>query len=461
MLMGEHAVVYGMPCIVTAIDTRLTVSLEESEDKEIIFDTKGIKDTRFLDEVLRIAKREFGELDKGFTLTTSSGFSGKYGFGSSSALVVAALKALSHAHKKNLSPKELFTLAYSVVLSVQGTGSGFDVAAATYGGILLYVKGGVEMTPITVNSLPLVIGYTGVKADTVSIVRDVAVKREKEREKVDKIFNAIGKLVREAHNRMIEGDWERVGKLFDFNQEYLRNLGISSDKLESMISAAKGAGAWGAKLSGAGGGDCMIALVDPKKRSTVEDAIEKAGGEVVRIGNSAQGVRQETTDDQEELFVVVDEKDTIIGYRSRRDCHHDKTLIHRSIGVAVFDDRGRVLLQKRSSTKDLQPGTWDISAGGHVAKGESYEKAAKRELFEELGIDVTVKLSSKELFADDSETEMQVLFTSRCNGPFRHDPDETEKVEFVDRKELPRKLLSKEIILSTWAERSLKRLGYL
>ncbi len=103
-------------------------------------------------------------------------------------------------------------------------------------------------------------------------------------------YNALGGGIKE---KIIENDWERVGKLMDFNQEYLRDLGVSSEKLETLISAAKGAGAWGAKLSGAGGGDCMIALAHPKKRASVEAAITGAGGKVIHILPHAHGVRKE------------------------------------------------------------------------------------------------------------------------------------------------------------------------
>ncbi len=80
----------------------------------------------------------------------------------------------------------------------------------------------------------------------------------------------------------------------DFNQDYLRDLGVSSEKLEALIGAAKNAGAYGAKLSGAGGGDCMIAVVPPEKRKAVEEAITTAGGEVVHLTANAEGARVET-----------------------------------------------------------------------------------------------------------------------------------------------------------------------
>lgn len=271
LLFGDHAAVYGYPCIVTAIDKRLVVKPGEPSG-----------DTRFIDA----AVKAWGSPGQQFT--AASAFSGKYGFGSSSAVTVATLKAL----RPDATNEELFQAAYNIILNVQGRGSGVDVAAAVYGGTLYYAK---EKTieSLSIPDIPLVVGYTGVKSDTPSIIQDVAQKREREPEKVNRIFEAIAKLVDEAKNKMIEGDWERVGRLMDFNQEYLRDLGVSSEKLEALINAAKQAGAWGAKLSGAGGGDCMIALADPARKEAIEKAIEQVGGEVIHIIPGESGVRNE------------------------------------------------------------------------------------------------------------------------------------------------------------------------
>ena len=268
MLFGEHAVVYGYPCIVTAISARLVVQQGESSG-----------DTRFIDA----AVRAWGK--PGQTFSAKSSFSGKYGFGSSSAVTVAALKFL----RPDATEQELFDAAYKIVLEIQGKGSGFDVAAAVYGGTIYYIKNR-KIEPLVISNMPLVVGYTGIKADTVSLINNVAKKKKENPEKVDRIFGNIAKIVEEAKAKMIGGDWERVGKLMDFNQEYLRDLGVSSEKLEALISAAKAAGAWGAKLSGAGGGDCMIAVGPPG----VKEAIRNAGGEVVDVTVNAEGVRVES-----------------------------------------------------------------------------------------------------------------------------------------------------------------------
>lgn len=459
ILLGEHAVVYGQPCIVTAVDMRLTVSAELINEKQSVIDTGGV-DTRFVDAALAWAK-EHWHLENSVRLTITSGFSGTYGFGSSAAVTVAVLKACAVLAKKDVDSRALFEAGREVVQVVQGTGSGVDVAAAVWGGTVYFANGGTVIEPLITSEAPLVIGYSGQKADTVSIVNEVKKKREQYPEKVDRIMQAIGQYVEQGKKAMGEGDWERVGKIMNFSQEYLRDLGVSSEKLEALIKAATDAGAWGAKLSGAGGGDCMIALVPDGRRTGVMEAIKNAGGEVVNVGVGAEGARVESTDDQKELFIVVDTDDNVLEYKTRYECHHSPTLIHRAVNVLIFDDHGRVLLQKRSQTKDTSPGLWSTSVGGHVTKGDNYEQAAARELKEELGIEIPLQFHSKFIFPWPMGPEMEELFTAKSNGPFAFNKEEIEEVAFFTKEELPRKLLTKEIVLTDLAFESLKRVGFI
>lgn len=141
-------------------------------------------------------------------------------------------------------------------------------------------------------------------------------------------------------------------------------------------------------------------------------------------------------DKQDELFVVVDRKDRIVGFRTRFDCHHNKKLIHRAIGIVIFNSKGEILLQKRSKYKDLHPGYYTVSASGHVGKGETYLQAAKRELLEELGVRIPLKKGGKHIAKIKEETEMDCFFTAQYDGPFYPSKDEVEKVEFVKISQL-------------------------
>jgi isopentenyldiphosphate isomerase len=93
------------------------------------------------------------------------------------------------------------------------------------------------------------------------------------------------------------------------------------------------------------------------------------------------------TTDPEELFPIVDEQGNMIGTALRSVCHDGKSmLLHPVVHLHVFNTKGELYLQKRSMTKDIQPGKWDTSVGGHVSPGESIDQALRREVMEELGL---------------------------------------------------------------------------
>lgn len=96
-----------------------------------------------------------------------------------------------------------------------------------------------------------------------------------------------------------------------------------------------------------------------------------------------------TTDPQEELLTQVDEKNQVVGGISRKEAHGKGGIYYRTIYVLIINEKGEVLVQKRSPTKDLYPDCWDISVGGHVDFRKSYEETAVREVGEEMGIKIT------------------------------------------------------------------------
>jgi len=146
-------------------------------------------------------------------------------------------------------------------------------------------------------------------------------------------------------------------------------------------------------------------------------------------------------DDQQALFICVDENDKIIGYQTRYECHHNRDIIHRGVDVVLFNNKkDKILLQKRSMRKDTYPGFYTVSASGHVDKGESYKQAAYREMQEELGIynceKIKLKEAGKYIIRLSDESEMTVLFTGTYEGELQPAIDEVESVVYVGTKEL-------------------------
>ncbi|OGV71754.1 MAG: hypothetical protein A3K19_25365 [Lentisphaerae bacterium RIFOXYB12_FULL_65_16] len=150
----------------------------------------------------------------------------------------------------------------------------------------------------------------------------------------------------------------------------------------------------------------------------------------------AQGV--DITNLRDEWFAVVDEQNQPRGLALRSVCHGSPELIHRTVHVVVFGRDGRLLLQKRSLNKDIQPGRWDTAVGGHVAVGETPEQAVRRELNEELG--VTAPAALEFLFEtrtrNSIESENATVFRLTCDGPFHPPADEVDEVRFWTAAEL-------------------------
>lgn len=272
MLFGEHAVVYGYPCIVTTVDSRIYVEVEKNNKFKI--DAPQVKDLRFVEETVKVFCEKY-QVDNKILIKTYSDFSSKFGLGSSSAVTVATIVALSKLYKIVISKKEVFDLGYKVIRTIQKIGSGFDVASAVYEGTIYFVTAGKVIEPLSVKNISLVIGYSGTKASTTKIVKDL---------KPDfKIFKNIKNIVEKAKVSLVKSDWKKTGELMNQNQDLLKELGVSTEKLDKMCQVVVSAGAYGAKLSGAGGGDCMIALVPENKIKDVESTIIRVGGEILNI----------------------------------------------------------------------------------------------------------------------------------------------------------------------------------
>ena len=122
--------------------------------------------------------------------------------------------------------------------------------------------------------------------------------------------------------------------------------------------------------------------------------------------------------DSDELFPVVDEEGNEISIATRSVCHDGKSrLLHPVVHLHLFNSKGELFLQKRAMTKDLLPGYWDTSAGGHVSHGESIEEALKREVEEELGLsDIKYEFKIKYIWESQTERELVYSFAGRSDN---------------------------------------------
>ena len=160
-----------------------------------------------------------------------------------------------------------------------------------------------------------------------------------------------------------------------------------------------------------------------------------AGGHADRSSDGAG--RSPLSDD--ELLDLVDADNAVVGTVPRSRAHGEPALRHRAVHVLVYDRHGALLLQKRSPRKDVQPGKWDASVGGHPAAGEDYAAAAVRETGEELGLTIAaadLEPVHEYVWRSAVETEHVRSFRLRSDGPFRPHPEEIDEVRFWSPEEL-------------------------
>lgn len=143
----------------------------------------------------------------------------------------------------------------------------------------------------------------------------------------------------------------------------------------------------------------------------------------------------------EEVLEIVDSDGRIIGHAPRSVIHGNNSLLHRVVHLIVVNRRGEILLQRRSRNKDVAPGRWDTSVGGHIGRGESIEEALRRETEEEIGI-VPADMKFLYTYIHSNHYESELVYTYECisEGPFRFDDEEIEELRFWSVEEIKKNL---------------------
>lgn len=287
ILFGEHAVVYGKPALAVPINSlNATATVESSRaGSGLVINAVNLNTSFTLKAQANHALVVMAQLvldhlktqEPDATIRVDSTIPFASGLGSGAAVASALGRALASFLDRPLENAELSELVYQVEKLHHGTPSGIDNTVVCYNQPVYFIKGKMIEPFKPRDPLYLIVGDTGVASPTRITVGAVRSAWEQDQSTFEGYFASVGSIVDQARIAIELGDIPAIGRLMNENQGFLERMGVSSPELERLISAARAAGALGAKLSGGGGGGNMIALTTPENMTEVSAALLSAG----------------------------------------------------------------------------------------------------------------------------------------------------------------------------------------
>lgn len=296
MLFGEHAVLRGKPAIAAAVNQRMTITVTPRNDRKVRIRSSLGNYDEHIDEIEPIPPFTFmltaiqnDPVFTGATFEVHSEFSSTVGLGSSAAVTTATVAALRQLRGLPFALKEIFSEAVLEVRQAQGgRGSGTDVAASTYGGLIYYKVDPYEIEPIKIDPPKLSLVYSGYKVPTPAVIEQVETLLKSTPQKGQQIFEDMETITLQARKAFADGDWEQAGGCMNDYYACQQALGVSNEDLDVITSILREAkGITGAKISGAGLGDCVVGL------GSASAEVEKF--EKIPIAVGKEGVQIDTT----------------------------------------------------------------------------------------------------------------------------------------------------------------------
>jgi mevalonate kinase len=275
-LFGEHAVVYGKPGIAMAIKPRVFVTVRKTKHPQRAkspyidgcFESMGVMGSVYINS----------------QIPSSSGL------GSSAAVTVATLSAINDEFSLHKTRDDIADMAFEIEKKVQkGRASPTDTTVSMYGGIVLISGGSRRRLPP--QNLHLVIGDSLVSHSTAKMVEQVGEQKKRHPEIVDPILDAIEGVSMSAIHHL--NNPKELGRYMDMNHALLEALGVGHPHLSKIVLVARAEGAFGAKITGAGGGGCMIALCPKQLKQRIANAIEACDARAIVTGIDTEGARKE------------------------------------------------------------------------------------------------------------------------------------------------------------------------
>ena len=302
IIFGEHAVVFGRPAIAVPVtQVSAIVTVEPATDRRgltiVAIDvdrTIRLSEAPHNDPLAAVARLTLERLrrdEPDAILSIQSTVPIASGMGSGAAVSTAISRGLAQFLGISLSPELVSNIVFEIERIHHGTPSGIDNTVIAFEKPIFFIPGQPIEVIAPARPFTLLIADSGVRSSTRTVVEQVRAVWRIDTSRYESLFDRIGTIAKEARSGIETGDVQRLGPLMNENHRLLQDLQVSSTDLDRLVNSARRAGAAGAKMSGAGRGGNMIALVSPPDIQRVTQALGDAGA--TRVLTTRVGARQE------------------------------------------------------------------------------------------------------------------------------------------------------------------------
>lgn len=282
IIVGEHFVVHGSYAVAASINKRVRATVSESSKNSIIVSgnrtsliSKNDGQFSAVKAVVRKSLQVYGRPEMQLRIEISSNIPAGSGLGSSAAVSVATAASLTKFLNQDIEKRTISEIALAGEKQVHGNPSGIDTESCLNGGLLLFSKNsGTKPIPLD-KAIQLVVIYSGKKRRTSDLISKVSLKKRQYPAFFDNLVQSVSFLSLDIVEAMAGGDLPKLGALMSVAQASLSWIGVSNEILDEIIESACSKGAYGAKITGAGGGGSVIALPKPEAGELLLNELSK------------------------------------------------------------------------------------------------------------------------------------------------------------------------------------------
>ena len=292
IITGEHFVVHGAWALAAALPRKVRVEVAPSEKFQVVSDriVRGSPGLNPVGRVVEEMSREFSTNPK-VRVAIASAVPEGAGLGSSAATMVAVAAAYSRLNSLRLGVNEIVRCAMHGEQDIHGRPSGIDPTVCALGGVLLFRRGSKPKKVRFEGKRSFLVSYSGKSRSTRGQINTVAQMKERRPSMFDTLSGGVSWLSLAAAEKLASGDLPGLGRLLTLNHAVLGTVGVSTDTLDEMVDTLVSLGAYGAKLTGAGGGGSVLAVAPEAKEKSIVSGLSARGFETFKVSVPSEGVK--------------------------------------------------------------------------------------------------------------------------------------------------------------------------